>query len=175
MSLLKEITPENASGKLAKIYQEVEKLAGTVPNGIKFYSENPDLLEKRFDTINYYMQHKTLNHKLMAFVRLLISVRDKNEYCIDKNQNILLKFGISAEEIDATKNEPSKAPLSEKDVAMLLFVLKFVNDTANIDTNDIEKLRNIGWNDSEILAAANHGTTQVSTNTLLNGFKVKVD
>ena len=69
MSLLKEITPENASGKLAKIYQEVEKLAGTVPNGIKFYSENPDLLEKRFDTINYYMQHKTLNHKLKILLK----------------------------------------------------------------------------------------------------------
>lgn len=175
MSLLKEITPEKATGELALLYEGVKQLAGSVPNGIKFYSENPDLLRIKLDTISYYMYHETLSPKLMAFIRLLISIRDKTEYCIDKNQNILLKFGISAEEIKTTKNEPSKAPLLEKDIAMLLFVLKFVENTKNIEAKDLDKLRNLGWTDSEILAAANHGTTQVSTNMLLNGFKVEVD
>ena len=105
----------------------------------------------------------------------LVSIDEECEYCININQNILMRSGITAEEINAAKNDPSKAPIGERDKTMLIFVLKLVKDAKSIEAKDIENVRSKGWTDADMLAAANHGAMQVGLDMMLNGFKVKID
>ena len=175
MSLLKEISPEKATGKVAELYEGIKQFAGAVPNGMKLFSANPSILEMRVASISYYMQNETLSQQLMAFIRFLVSIDERCEYCININQNILMRSGITAEEINATKDDPSKAPIGERDKTMLIFVLKLVKDAKSIEAKDIENVRSKGWTDADMLAAANHGAMQVGLDMMLNGFKVKID
>ena len=73
------------------------------------------------------------------------------------------------------KLDPSKAPLEEKELAMLLFVLAVVKNSNAIGQGDIDKLRNLGWNDTEILEATYHATNSVSVDKIFNAFKITPD
>jgi AhpD family alkylhydroperoxidase len=118
------------------------------------------------------MRHKTLGGKLLAFIRLLVSEQEQCDYCIGMNSGILLQYGVLPENIAEIKLDPSKAPLEEKELAMLLFVLSMVKNSNAIAQGDVDKLRNLGWNDTEILEASYHAATQVGVDKIFNAFKI---
>jgi alkylhydroperoxidase family enzyme len=91
------------------------------------------------------------------------------------NSGILLQYGVLPEMIAGIKLDPSKAPLDEKELAMLLFVLKVVKNSNSIEQADVDKLRNLGWTDTDILEATYHGATQVGVDKIFNAFKISSD
>jgi alkylhydroperoxidase family enzyme len=125
--------------------------------------------------LGYFMRHKTLGGKFLAFVRLLISEQEQCIYCVNANSGILLQYGVLPEVISEVKMDPSKAPLEKNEVALLLFVLKLVKDANSITQDDVDSLRNLGWTDSDILEASYHGTSQVGADKLFNAFKIEND
>ena len=48
MSLLNTITPAQAQGQVANVYQQIETIMGRVPNVFQLYSASPDLLETQW-------------------------------------------------------------------------------------------------------------------------------
>ena len=65
--------------------------------------------------------------------------------------------------------------LDEKELAMLLFVLLVVKNSNKIAQGDVDKLRDLGWTDADILDATYHGTTQVGVDKIFNAFKIEQD
>jgi len=63
--------------------------------------------------------------------------------------------------------------LEEKDLALLLFVLKVMQNSNGIDQSDVDHLRNLAWNDTEILEATYHGATQTGVDKIFNAFKIE--
>jgi alkylhydroperoxidase family enzyme len=88
------------------------------------------------------------------------------------NSGILLQYGVLPDMLADIKLDPSKAPLEEKETALLLFVLKVVRDSNSVQEADVNALRDLGWTDSDILEATYHGTTQVSSDRIFNAFKI---
>jgi len=64
------------------------------------------------------------------------------------------------------------APLEEKDKAMLLFVLKAVQTSDAVEQGDVDALRGLGWDDRDIIDAANHGADMVSAGLMFRAFKM---
>jgi alkylhydroperoxidase family enzyme len=173
MALLKLTEPHEATGRVAEIYESMINTMGFIPNAFKAYSPSPHMLDKQFGNLGYYIRHKTLGGKLLAFIRLLVSEKEHCAYCIGMNSGILLQYGVLPEALATIKEDPAKAPLEEKELALLLFVLKVVNDSNSTNHLDIDKLHGFGWTDSDILEATYHGTSQVSADKILNAFKIE--
>ncbi|MCK9219838.1 MAG: hypothetical protein PHF97_05455 [Bacteroidales bacterium] len=175
MALLNLIEKDQATGRVAEIYETMIKNMGFIPNAFKVFSPSAHVLDTQFNNLGYYMRHKTLGGKLLAFIRMLVSENEKCKYCVGMNAGILFQYGVLPDIIEQIKQDPSKAPLEEKELAMLLFVLRVVKDSNSIKQKDVDKLRNLGWTDTEILEATYHGTTQVGVDKIFNAFQIETD
>jgi uncharacterized peroxidase-related enzyme len=175
MSLLNLVEKDQATGKVAEIYESMINNMGFIPNAFKVYSPSEFVLDKQFANLGYYMRHKTLSGKLLAFIRLLVSEQEECAYCVGMNSGILLQYGVLPEMLAGIKQDPSTAPLDEKELPMLLFVLNVVKNSNGIVQGDVDKLRNIGWSDKEILEATYHGTSQIGSDKIFNAFKIDSD
>ena len=175
MPLLNLIEKDQATGKVAEIYENMINAMGFIPNAFKIFSPSAHVLEIQNNNLGHYMRHKTLGGKLLAFIRLLVSEQEQCLYCVGMNSGILLQYGVLPEMIAEIKQDPSKAPLEEKELAMLLFVLKVVKNSNSIAQADVDALRNLGWSDTEILEATYHGATQVGVDKIFNAFKIESD
>jgi uncharacterized peroxidase-related enzyme len=176
MALIQTVAPEQASGSVAQIYQEVEAMFGMVPNAFRLMSNSPELMEQQWQHIKYYMQHPTLSFPLLATMRLLVSQEHECEYCIGMNSAMLInRAGWTPEQVAATKRNPADAPLSDKDKAMLLLVLKATKTPKAVTSQDLDGLRQLGWKDGDILDAVQHGARNISADILFNTFKIETD
>lgn len=175
MSLIKLVEQDEATGKVAEIYQNMMNTMGFIPNAFKLFSPSEHVLGQQVNNLNYYFRHSKLSGKLLSFIRLLVSDKERCEYCIGMNTNILFQYGVLPETITEVINDVTKVPLEKNEKELLFFVLKVVKSSNSTSQEDIDKLRNIGWTDGEILEATYHGTTQVGTDKLFNAFKVDKD
>ena len=176
MTLLNTVTPEEATGKVGELYRTFQDTIGFIPNAFSAMSVSPEILEQHWAYIGYYLNHPTLSPRLTAMIRLLVSQQAQCDYCINLNTALLIKeAGLTPEQITAMKADPAAAPVDEKEKALLLFVLKGTADPHGITEADIQPLRELGYSDSDIHDALNHGARQVSLDIMLNAFKVEND
>ena len=176
MSLLATVNPENATGNVANVYQEMTAAFGGVPNVFQIQSTSPALLQSQWNMIGFYMNHPTLKSDLLALIRMFVSQEHQCEYCIGFNAGMLINhFQYSPEQIQAAQQDPNAAPLDDKDKAMLLFVLKAVKDPHSTDKSDIDALKAQGWSDQDIYEGVAHGSMSMHMDTLFNTFKLEID
>jgi uncharacterized peroxidase-related enzyme len=175
MPLLNLIEKEQATGKVAEIYETMTNTLGFVPNAFKIFSPSAHVLGNQVGNLGYFMRHKTIGGKLLAFIRLLVSEQEQCLYCVGMNSGILMQYGVLPEMIAGIIQDPSTAPLEENDLAMLLFVLKVVKNSNSIEKGDVDKLRSLGWSDTDILEATYHATSSVASDMIFNAFKIESD
>jgi AhpD family alkylhydroperoxidase len=176
MSIVQTISPEQASGKIAEIYQRVSQFLGRVPNALQLYSASPDLLEQVATQNGYYMQHPTLGFPLLAMVRMLVSQHNDCAYCIGLNESMLInRGGFTPEQIAETRRDPALAPLPEKDKAMLLFILKGTAAPKSVEKADLDHLRSLGWTDRDIVDGLFHGARNAAVDIMFDALKVEKD
>lgn len=175
MALIQTTPPEKAEGKLAELYAEVEQLFGMVPNNVRMLGVSPEILDNQIQLMGYYMGHPTLSTPLLAMIRMLVSKACKSPYCQNLNTGLLSKAGFTKEQIAAMQDDPSQAPLDDKQKALLLFVLNACDNPHSVTGEDLDRLRALGWNDRDILEAVAHGARMVGTNIIFDTFKVDMD
>lgn len=172
MALLQTTPPAKAQGQLAELYAEVEQTFGVVPNNVQLLGVSPAILDNQLQLIGHYMGHATLNTRLLASIRLLVSKACHSPYCQAFNTGFLMKAGVTKEQIEAMQADPAKAPLDEKEKALLLFVLQACDNPHGVAAADVDRLRSLGWSDSDILDATAHGARMVGTNIIFDTFKI---
>ena len=175
MSLLKVTPPEQADGNLKELYDTTEQFFGAVPNNVRMLGVSPKILENQLDFASYYMQHPSLTAPFLAMIRMMVSKRDGSPYCENLNTGLLLRTGISAEQLEACKADPAKAPLNDNEKALLLFVLKATKEPHSVVAEEIEDLKSLGWSERDILDAVAHGARIVATNILFDAFHIDPD
>lgn len=175
MALIKTIDPAEATGKVAEIYQGMMNALGFIPNAFRIYSPSEHLLVGQTGNLAYFMRHKSLSGKFLALTRLLVSEQEKCAYCIGVNTGILMQYGILPDQAAEIRQHPEKAPLDDKEMALLLFVLKVVKDSNSTEKADVERLKHLGWSDADILEATFHATSQVAADMVFNAFKIESD
>ena len=176
MSLLKTVSPNEATGEVAAVYEQIKAAFGGVPNVLSIWSASPPLLKQQFEMIGYYISHPNLSGPLLACIRMVVSKKTHCQYCIDMNAGMLINMmGWTPEQVADVQADPTKANLPEREKAMLLFVLAAVNDALAVKAADLDALRGQGWSDTDIFDALNHGARMVASDIILNAFKVERD
>jgi alkylhydroperoxidase family enzyme len=172
MALIKTVQPDKAEGIVGESYSAVMKAVGIVPKPLEMMSASPGMFEIHLSALNYFMNHSTLDFSLLTFIRFLVSQECKFDYCINFNRDLLKRQGMEDKEIEEVSSDPDKAPLEDKEKAMLLFVLKAIKSPESTEQEDIDALHKLGWNDSDIYDATYHGARMLAIGVMFNGFKM---
>jgi len=175
MSLLTNIVlPENATGVVAQNYNRVKELLGYIPASCEVMSINPFIQTRSLDYIDTIITHETLSGKLFAMIRMLVSNESDCKYCVDFNEAMLMNaFGVTQEQINNMKKDPSLAPLDEKEKALLLFVLKSTKDSLSTTPEDVALLKEKGCSELEIYDATYHGANMVAGDIMINSLRIE--
>ncbi len=176
MSILQTVKPESASGEVAAIYAQIQQAWGQVPTAIQLYSANPFLLRQQWEYYGSIMQHPTLSMPLTTCIRMLVSMENQCDYCIDMNGGMLIQMaGWTPEQVAATRADYRESPLEPREKTLLGLVLKATRNSSSVSADDLQAAREAGWSDSDILDAVNHGARMVAGDILINGFKAERD
>jgi uncharacterized protein YciW len=68
--------------------------------------------------------------------------------------------------------DPSKSLLDEKEGAMLVFVIKAMKNPGTVTADDIQTLRNLGWNDSDMVDALSQGVSMIDHAIMMQAFQM---
>jgi len=176
MSLIKIVDVENATGKVKDIYEEIQTVFGSVPNGIRLWSINPDALEAQWNGIKVNMGMDLDKQKLYTVLRFLIAENDDCEYCTGFNKAMLLNmYGFTLDEIINIQKDISTAPLEVQNKALLVFALKSLEDAHSINKDDISNLESLGCSQKEIFDIVTSAGQMRIVTTLFDTFKVEID
>jgi alkylhydroperoxidase family enzyme len=176
MPLIDTVTPEKANGQVAAVYGDITKVFGRVPNAMQMFSASPAQLNSQWESMGYYLKHPALSFPLLAAVRMLVSKENNCHYCIGMNGGLLINMAKwTPEQVAATKHDAMAAPLSEKEKAMLAFVLKTVAERKSVTRPEIDKLAKLGWSESDVFDAVAHGARNVAVDIIFNTFQIEND
>ena len=174
MPLIQTIEPQEATGELAKIYEIITSMRGTIGNNAKLFSVSPELLRQQIDFIKFYINHPTLSMPLLACIRIMVSSGEECQFCIDYNTAMLINMaGWTFEQVAAMRKNIDEANLPERETAMLRLAIKAVRNAHGVNADDLDSLREMNWSDSDILEAVNHATRMLATDIIFNTFKIE--
>ena len=161
MFRLKHIPPAEASGPVAEAYAMFPQ-GMEPPLPMQMYSASPGLMEAMGDYMKYFMNHQRLSFPLLALIRYLAATYAGHAWCEKFNGGLLKKAGMSEEDLAAVIEDPGRAPIEDNEKALLAFVIKTVKDPAGVTGQDIDRLRELGWHDSDILDATQMGANMLA-------------
>jgi len=170
--LLQPTPPAADKDRVAAIFHSIEQRTGSVPDGLRLYGLSPHLLETFVSSVGYFLEHPTLSHRLLGFIRYVASDQVNCKFCIDYNQAFLLGLGVELEEIEATRDNIDAAPLDEREKVLLTLALKAANNPEAVDSGDVAAAHAHGWSDRDIFDVVALVATNRSFTTMLKTFNV---
>lgn len=173
MALLQRVTAEDIDNKQIKeFYNAFRSSVGAVPETLHLALNSQGLFEQQMKQIAYYRGHQSLSPELLTFIRYTAATVFKDQPCIDFNGALLKRQGMKEEELAAVAADPASAPLSEKEQPLLAFVVAGVKDQTSASAEKMEELRSLGWQDSDIYDAVNHGFFMFAPGRMMELFKM---
>ena len=175
-SLLSFVAPEDATGVVKSVYDEIKAQWGFVPVVIQQYSLNPQVLKAQWDLYSALGDNKSFDPKMQAMMRMLIAEKNDCHYCVGLNKGMLLNmFKVPMDELTTLEKDPSTAKLDEKQKTMLLFLLKSANTPHETTAEDIANLKKLGWSDKDIFEGVKSAANVVSAVILIDALKIQKD
>ncbi len=106
--------------------------------------------------------------------QIAVAVADRNacEYCLAAHTALGRKAGASQEEMAHAQAGESADPKTQ---AALGFALKLVNDRGQVNDADVQRMREVGFGDEEIVEILAHVALNLFTNYVNVAFAVPVD
>jgi uncharacterized protein YciW len=68
--------------------------------------------------------------------------------------------------------DPSQSLLEENERAMLTFVVKAVKKPGSITAEDVKKLKDLGWEDRDMVDALSQGVSMIDHSIMMQVFQI---
>ncbi len=173
MAWIREIAYEESTGTLRQVYDST--LAGgrgqapEVSPIVSVMSLRPDALNARLRLSRAVtFGGSGLGRRLEELIAVAISGMLNCEYCSTTHGRFLREHGnATSEEADQVRRNWRAAKLSESERAVLEFCEKLTFQQSQMTENDVQRLRDVGFDDKQILsivlaAAYRHFITRVA-------------
>ncbi len=175
MALINYVKKEEATGKIAEIYNDLEERMNILPNVVQFHTASPELFERLINYLEFFIDHQSIDHITIAYIRMLISFQNGGEYCVRFQSGILKYLGVSDEDLEVAKSDSNKLNLDNKRKSLVNFVLDVQNGKHENTENQIKKLEELGWTQKDIYDANALGALQKGMVNVVKAFKVEID
>ena len=161
MALIKTVSPKMAEGTIKEGYDMFMRNIGIIPKPMELMSASPALFELQLRRIYYLSKHPRLSFPLLAHIRYLVAHNLDYRFCMDFNKHILKKQGLEEADIRKMEDDPAQSLLEENERAMLAFVVKAVQAPGSVTAEDIDRLRELGWEDQDMVDALSQGVGMI--------------
>ena len=172
MALINTVSREKAEGSIKEAYEMFMKNIGIIPKPMEMMSASPALFNLQLQRIQYFSKHPTLSFPLLAHIRYLVAHNLNYGFCMDFNKLMLKKQGIGDSDIRKMEADPSQSLLEENESAMLAFVVKAVKAPGSVTADDIKKLKDLGWNDKDMVDALSQGVGMIDHAIMMQAFQI---
>jgi uncharacterized peroxidase-related enzyme len=120
---------------------------------------------------NFLLKETLLPYSTKERIALLVSMENNCKMCIDVHKNIAKMLGMSEEQIEDTLKGIEKMSIDSKERTLLELTLKAASkDNYKTTQEDIDKVKDAGWSEEEILEAVRVAAYFNYINTLSNVF-----
>ena len=158
MSWIKTIPYAEATGKLRKLYDRVTGPNNNVDNIMMAHSLRPHSMEGHMAMYKAVLHHSG-NHIPKWFLEVLgvwVSALNKCDYCVEHHFAGLQRLLGDTARGDAIRaaieaRDPASAPLDAAQVAAMGYARKLTEAPGDLAEADVALLRDVGWDDGEIL------------------------
>jgi uncharacterized peroxidase-related enzyme len=143
------IQESEAVGKLREIYEGDRKALGFVPNHAKVFSLRTEVLDawRAFQG----SIRKNLRLRRYELVTVAVAMALNCRYCILAHGAVLIKNGMTLEQLRALLADFRNAGLDHQEVGMMDFARKVAGNADEMTQADVDMLRALGFEDIEVL------------------------
>jgi uncharacterized peroxidase-related enzyme len=147
---LNTIGEEEATGRVAELYQAQKAQNGFVMAAMQCWTARPDLLPIYQEFADKIRAGFSLSPRDWRLITLIAAKHVPSTYCSHVyGKQLITDFG-SKEAVLAVQRDFRSASLSERDVAMLSYAEKISKNASRVTSEDIERLRSVGFTDVQI-------------------------
>lgn len=172
--LISYTSPQDATGDVKAVYDEIKAAFGGIPEPIQALSLNPAILRNQWEEFKIMGANKNFSPKMVTMMHMLIAEKHDCVYCVGFNKGMLLNaFKLPEDEIIALQKDPTTAKLDEKQKVMLLFMLKSVSTPQDVNKADMDALKKLGWSEVDIMEGARQAVGMVSFALFIDTFKIQ--
>jgi len=154
MPFLPVLPEEQASAEVRNIYEYVTRRWGFLPNYFQALGHDAQLLQ---DQVNLYtnamIEERGLPKIVKEQIATVVSGINMSSYCLPAHLEILGRMGMDKSLSRRLSIDYKSAPLDPKVMELLKFCEKLTTNPGDMRRADIEKLRELGWNDAAIFDA----------------------
>jgi uncharacterized peroxidase-related enzyme len=158
------VDPKTASGNARELFDEIQGRYGRVSNIMKTMANSPAALRGYLD-LNAALASGALPAPVREQLALAIGEANRCEYCISAHTAIGKMAGLDEDDLSAARQSRAEDDRTE---AALAFAHKLVVSRGQVSDLDVQKVRDAGYSDGEIIEIIGH----VALNTFTNYFNI---
>ncbi len=151
---LEIIGEDEATGRVAEIYEEEREAVGVLMSAIQCWTTRPDMLELWIPFMRQMRGNFSLGMRNWRLITLIAAKNVPSTYCSFVYGKQLLEELGSREEVAAICRDHRHAGLTEREVAMLNYAEKIASNATQVSQRDIDRLREVGFTDVQIFDIA---------------------
>jgi uncharacterized peroxidase-related enzyme len=152
MSWIRVIDEENATGDLKKAYQEIKAKRGKTSNIMRVHSLNPKAMLKHMELYLALMfETAELSREERELLGVVVSCANRCEYCVKHHAIALNHYWKDEERTDKLASDFESVDLSGRQYHMLRYARKLAVSPHEVTHEDLQALRDNGYDDPEIL------------------------
>lgn len=154
MPRIRTIPPEEATGQLAKAYQDLEFAFPAVPTVFQLSSIRPDLAGSLVGLFCSLFAGGELSRSAKEAITTYVSALNQCPYCIGAHTTFMQLYGASEEQVRAARAGDVSAFTDDPEIGGFLpLAEKITRHAYKVTDEDVESLRDVGWSDEKILEA----------------------
>jgi uncharacterized peroxidase-related enzyme len=148
------VTEASATGETARLYAEIRDHFGLgfVPDVFQLPSSRPSFLRVFWDGYRSMFSEGALRRETKELIAALVARDAGCRYCVDAHVLFLDLIGASPDVVDSARvASVDDMPVDHKVRELLRFVQQIDHEAYKIADTDVDRLREVGWTDVELL------------------------
>lgn len=152
MAWIAVIEEEQAGSELKAVYDKIKGKRGKVANIMKIHSLNPKAMLAHSDLYMTIMFKKSgLTREERELIAVVVSAANRCPYCVNHHAEALNHFWQDDEKVKRLLEDYSALELEPKQQTLVQVAEKLTLNPSMVESKDLDKLREHGYSDHEIL------------------------
>ena len=173
MAYIRQIEPEDATGDLARFYDDLTEIAGGVPNIVKLSSLKLAAASAAQDLYQSVLYHDSgLSMIQKEMVSVIVSVTNGCIYCFEHHGNSLTELTGDETLTRQIIDDFRQADVDDETMALLEFADRLTRHSPEMTEADVDALREHGFTDEDIVDLVQLTAYFNYTNRLATGLGV---
>lgn len=157
---IETLNPDTTTGKSKELFNVVQSKLGFIPNLIKVFGNSPATLQT-YLSLGELTASGNFSNKFREQLALAIAEENNCNYCLSAHTAIGKMNGLSDEQTEQNRRGLAN---EAKTQAALQFAQKVTSKRGQVSSDEIQTIKNAGYNDEDILEIV----LNVVANTLTN-------